>query len=167
MATKDKLVDLEDLKALKDWIVGRIDMWNDITNTLTWSNATWVVFGYEKTTDSVAIQGVKVAKINVAAGEKYRITAWTSDYNYSSGSANAYGIPVVFTNSSDNLLSYNGPDACEDWTTSRRRYSETEVRVPSSAKYMYVLDYGANDMFNASGGLASAASGEVIVEKGI
>ena len=77
MALKDKPVDLEDLKALKDWIVGRIDMYEDITSTLTWSNATWVpTYNKTKDTTSGKITGVKVAKISVTKGDKYRAYCW-------------------------------------------------------------------------------------------
>ena len=40
MAVKDKLVTLEDLKVVYEKIKGGVEMYTDITNTLTWSAAT-------------------------------------------------------------------------------------------------------------------------------
>ena len=92
MAVKDKLVTLEDLAQLKNWVKGSVDMWQDITSTLTWSNATWLPGGTTKQTQGVQIATVKVAKIAVTKGDRFRFTSWlTTAIPLNNGGSTSYG----------------------------------------------------------------------------
>lgn len=164
MALKDKLVTLEDLAQLKNWVKGSVDMWQDITSTLTWSNATWLPGGTTKQTQGVQIATVKVAKIAVTKGDRFRFTSWlTTAIPLNNGGSTSYGsaspTPYVFTDASDNILAYNiipisshsGPDPM---------FVETLATAPNSAKYMYIFDIGGTDK-------VAKTIGDIIVEKGI
>lgn len=175
MALKDKPVDLEDLKALKDWIVGRIDMWDDITNSLTWNNASWVPYnndsyGYKDTFISAARAGVKVAKVPVSKGEIYRIFSWQKSDGYvfsNNGSAESRKTTAAaLADANDNLISFSACDSHDGeyigagnyHRMGTAYYNEVKVVIPNSAKYMYVFDYAGHTGMNRT-------SGEVIVKK--
>lgn len=164
MAVKDKLVTLEDLAQLKNWVKGCVDMWQDITSSLTWSNASWLPRGGEKATEGVQIATAKVAKISVAKGERYRINSWiTTSIPLNNGGGTSYGsaasTPYVLVDASENIIEYN-------YTTVSSRsgldpiYSETIVTVPNSAKYMYLFDLGGTAKVGKS-------VGDIIVEKAL
>lgn len=167
MATKDKLVDLEDLKALKDWIVGRMDMYEDITSTLTWSNATWIP-KYDGTKDTTAtkIAGVKVAKISVTKGEKYKVYYWT---NGNPGNDDPRTIPFALADVSDNIVSTKGeyPRNLQNGTsdpayagTSAIHFGESQTAIPAKAKYLYIFDFSGHSTIGST-------AGDIIVEKAI
>ena len=166
MAIKDKLVDLEDLKALKDWIVGRMDMYEDITNTLTWSNASWyMISSEEKSSANVAgYNGVKVARLSVSAGEKYRVYSWFKT-SYASGSANAKAFPFVLANSNDTIIGASQgnasvPIATNGTETFSLGFHESTITIPASCKYLYIFNHAGHTDINKS-------VNDIIVEKGI
>lgn len=189
MALKDRLVNLEDLKALKDWIEGRIDMWQDITDTLTWADATWVPQNNtanahptknteDRSGSAISPEGypllpcygnVKVAKIAVNPGEKYRITSWYTYSNYASDtdgnrvSGSEYYVSQYATaKASDDLITagtrhnldvsyYSDTRNKLDWM-----FISTELTVSKNAKYLYVFDYSW---------YMDKTTGDIIVEK--
>lgn len=167
MAIKDKLVDLEDLKSLKDWIVGRMDMYEDITNTLTWSNATWVpTYNKTKDTTSGKLTGVKVAKISVTKGDKYRAYCW---FNAAPGNDDPRTIPFALVDASDNIVSTTGeyPAALENGTsspafigTSALHFGESRAAIPAKAKFLYIFDFSGHSTIGST-------AGDIIVEKAI
>lgn len=164
MAVKDKLVTLEDLKTAYDKLKEMLDMYEDITSSLTWNNATWLPGGTTKQTQGVQIATVKVAKIAVTKGDRFRFTSWlTSSIPLNNGGSTSYGsaspTPYVFTDASDNIVGYSiipissrsGPDPM---------FVETLATAPNSAKYMYIFDIGGTDK-------VAKTIGDIIVEKGI
>ena len=157
MALKDKLVDLEDLKALKDWIAGRIDMWDDITSSLTWSSALWVApAGGDKNTTSII--GVKVARIAVNAGERYRCYGWCKfETSYT---ACSHFLVIHATDANDNLLWCTEFNDNPNVYYQKVQYKQFDVTVPSAVKYLYIFDYGACDDI-------LKGAGQVIVKKAL
>ena len=164
MAVKDKLVTLEDLKTAYDKLKEMMDMYEDITSSLTWSNATWLPSGTTKQTQGVQIATVKVAKISVTKGDRFRFNSWlTTAIPLNNGGSTSYGsaspTPYVFNDASDNIIGYNflpvssrsGPDPI---------FTETLATAPNSAKYMYIFDIGGTDK-------VAKTIGDIIVEKGI
>lgn len=165
MAVKDKLVTLEDLAQLKNWVKGSVDMWQDITSTLTWSNATWVpnITSGAPSKDSTAatIAGVKVTKITVSKGERYRVNGWWNNIAAALNiSPSCPTIPLALTNASDTLISIQGPVALEENQTKSTHYGEATITIPASAKYLYIFDFGGHANI-------SRTVGDSIVEKSI
>ena len=171
MALKDKLVTLEDLAQLKNWVKGSVDMWQDITSSLTWSNATWYWNSNNeqvKSTDSGynanGTAGIKVAKVSVSKGEKYKIYSWVKYMGtYASGTANGRCYPAFLADASDNIIAtmayeavgsgtYAGPSSSVGW------FGETKVTIPAGAKYLYIFDYAGHAEIGRT-------SGDIIVEK--
>lgn len=175
MAVKDKLVTLEDLKTVYEKIKGGVEMYKDITSTLTWNNASWVPYnnnsyGYKDTTVAAARAGVKVAKVPVSKGEIYRIFSWQKSDGYSfsnNGSAESRKTTAaVLADVNDNLISFSACDSHDGeyigagnyHRMGTAYYNEVNVVIPNSAKYMYVFDYAGHTGMNRT-------SGEVIVKK--
>ena len=166
MAIKDKLVDLEDLKALKDWIVGRMDMYEDITSSLTWNNASWYMISSEEksSANAAGYTGVKVAKLSVSAGEKYRVHSWFKTA-YASGTANAKALPFVLADSSDAVIgssqgSDSVPIAMNGTETFSLGFHESTITIPASCKYLYIFNHAGHADINKS-------INDIIVEKAL
>ena len=164
MAIKDKLVDLEDLKALKDWIVERMDMYEDITSSLTWNNATWIVDnGDTKKTSTEAITGVKVAKVSVDVGDSFKVHSWyKGEYT---GNGYNYAYPAVLVDSSDNIMDCKaGKDGVPIKMTGvnapNLHFAVTEVTIPSSVRYMYIFNYAGHTSFGKP-------TGDIVVKKAL
>lgn len=178
MALKDKPVDLEDLKALKDWIVGRIDMWDDITNSLTWNNASWVPYsnsgeGYKNTYETDALTGVKVAKLSVVGGQSFKVYSWQKSDGYAYGSTGGgtgmqWTVPAILEDANGKLISFSARDshdgpsllAGDYHRMGTAYYNEVDVAIPNSAKYMYIFDYAGHRNMGRT-------SGEVVVKRSI
>lgn len=172
MEVKNKPVTLEDLKELKEWMEGVAEVYKDITNTLTWNDATFLPphteLNYTEpisgdTYDNTAgATNVKHAKIDVSAGETYKIMAWVYErgYNYTTRRGDGWTntvtqaiIPWVLKNANGDTIDY------EPMTTAGAtdpHYREYDVVIPASAKYMYVFDFA---------GRIERTAGEVIVKK--
>ena len=165
MAVKDKLVTLEDLKTAYDKLKEMMDMYEDITSSLTWSNATWVpnITSGTLSKDSTAatIAGVKVTKITVSKGERYRVNGWWNNIAAALNiSPSCPTIPLALTNASDTLISIQGPVTLEANQTKSTHYGEATITIPASAKYLYIFDFGGHANI-------SRTVGDSIVEKSI
>ena len=170
MAVKDKLVTLEDLKTAYDKLKEMLDMYEDITSSLTWSNATWVPTAGstgtkgDKSTTADQIAGVKVAKIPVTKGEKYRVFAWLDTTYNSNGHYKTF--PLALADSSDNVVSVIGdyPEHAYTVGTEKRvsdvHFGETRIVAPGKAAYLYVFDFSGHSAIGAT-------AGDIIVEKSI
>lgn len=202
MALKDKLVTLEDLKTVYEKIKGGVEMYSDITNTLTWNDATWVPQikndvpykdssvkdpthqGQGDLVVSAAYENVKVAKIQVSPGERYKVTGWHKNERYCSvymlnesytqetySFFNFYMLPLATADASDNLITTKLGDLSRanyapvstsnaintmGTKTTKWVFLETDIKISQNAKYLYVFDYSY--YFNG-------ASGDIIVEK--
>lgn len=167
MAVKDKLVTLEDLKTAYDKLKEMLDMYEDITSSLTWNNATWVpTHNKTKDTTSGKLTGVKVAKISVTKGDKYRTYCW---FNAAPGNDDPRTIPFALVDASDNIVSTTGeyPAALENGTsspafigTSALHFGESRAAIPAKAKFLYIFDFSGHSTIGST-------SGDIIVEKAI
>ena len=202
MEVKNKPVTLEDLKELKEWMEGVAEVYKDITDTLTWNDATWVPQikndvpykdssvkdpthqGQGDLVVSAAYENVKVAKIQVSPGERYKVTGWHKNERYCSvymlnesytqetySFFNFYMLPLATADASDNLITTKLGDLSRanyapvstsnaintmGTKTTKWVFLETDIKISQNAKYLYVFDYSY--YFNG-------ASGDIIVEK--
>ena len=170
MAVKDKLVTLEDLKTAYDKLKEMMDMYEDITSSLTFNNASWVPghgisgAGGEKSTVAERIAGVKVAKINVTKGEKYKVYAWCDTAYSENGHYTTF--PLALADASDNVISAYAEYPEHPYTLRAERrvsdvhFGESRVTIPAKAKYLYVFDFSGHSAIGAT-------AGDIIVEKAV
>lgn len=163
MEVKNKPVTLEDLKELKEWMEGVAEVYKDITDTLTWNDATWYINNSsQKSTDrDTGYTGVKVAKLSVNAGEKFRVYSWFRT-NYANGTANALAMPFVLADSSDAVIGVSqGNPGTINGTSGNGfvlGYHESTITIPASCKYLYIFNHAGHADFGKS-------VGDIIVEK--
>lgn len=157
MEVANKLVTLADLKAAYDNLKAtcedlrrKANMWEDITDQLTFSAATWNVLGYSgndwvKNTSDVMGSS---ASISVVPGERYKVTGWTCHMNAMSSDRQTAFLAAV-TNSSGNILSgyslhipisqrQGNESYYYKWT-----YDSREIVIPKNARTLVVFSFGA------------------------
>lgn len=166
MAAKDKLVTLEDLKTAYDKLKEMLDMYEDVTSSLTWNNATWYMISTTEKSNANAAgyTGVKVAKLPVSAGEKYRVYSWFKT-SYASGTANAKALPFVLVDSSDAVIiasqgNDSVPIAINGTETFSLGFHESTITIPASCKYLYIFNHAGHADIDKS-------ANDIIVEKAI
>lgn len=155
MGVESKLVTLADLKAAYDDLKRRTNMWEDITDQLTFSAATWQPKPFSEN-DSNTINWYKVtndvrgsaAQIQVTPGERYRLTAWSAgDTSYASKPTLRFVAAIL--NSSNGLLSAYCPE-----TTNQEmhgsggsyycwKFAPVEITIPKNAMTLVVFSFGA------------------------
>lgn len=170
MAIKDKLVTNEDLKAAYDDLMRKIHMYEDITESLTFAAAAWVPdigntgSAGEKSTVAERIAGVKVAKVPVTKGDKYRLYGWF-DLTYNQN-GHYKTFPFAFADSSDDIIGVYADYPEHPYTlgTEKRvsdiHYGESRVTAPATAAYLYIFDFSGHSAIGAT-------AGDIIVEKAI
>lgn len=166
MAVKDKLVTLEDLKTAYDKLKEMLDMYEDITSSLTWSNATWTPT-YDRTKDTTAsmIAGVKMTKISVSKGEKFKVYGW---FNKGNSSTDVKTIVFALADANDAIVSATGeyPEVLPTSNISSAKeistihFGESRIAVPAKAEYLYIFDYAGHSSIGAT-------AGDIIVEKAL
>lgn len=161
MAVKDKLVTLEDLKTAYDKLKEMMDMYEDITSSLTWSDATWVCSNASSKIN-VSGTGIKVTKITVTKGESYKVNGWVRPNfmltNTDTSATFSYQPRTfVLTDASDNIISALG---FQETNTNPPFYCDLKAFIPAAAKYLYIFDHAGNSNIGKT-------AGDIIVKKGI
>ena len=161
MEVANKLVTLADLKAAYDDLKAtcedlrrKANMWEDITDQLTFSAATWQPLNrgdnvydivWRKTT--AGVRGAS-ASIRVAPGERYRLTAWSAGDELQ-GNNGTLWYTAALLNASDGLIT-----ACCPNPSNRElkgtystyfcwRFAPVEFTIPKNARTLVVFSFGA------------------------
>ena len=171
MEAANKLVTLADLKAAYDDLKAtcedlrrKANMWEDITDQLTFSAATWFPYPYSShdwTIHTTNVMGSS-ATIPVTPGERYRVTGWSSNTVASENTSTMYLAALM--NSSDTIVGAYAADANlserqgNDMAYFRWIYASREFTIPRNATTLVVFSYG---------GVRGRGSsvGDVILEK--
>lgn len=155
MEAANKLVTLADLKAAYDDLKAtyedlrrKANMWEDITDQLTFSAATWYPYPYTQTEWTKQTSGVKgsSATIPVTHGERYRVTGWSCDDASASYTSTLF--LAALTNSSGTLIGAYGADVNlserlgNDMAYFRWNYGSRELTIPRNATTLVVFSYG-------------------------
>lgn len=152
MGVESKLVTLADLKAAYDDLKRRTTMWEDITDQLTFSAATWLPmktgsshrYDWEKTTSN--LRG-STASIPVNPGERYRVTGWSAGDNLYINEPSSRYVATILSSSNQVIGAYGPTDGStlsqgtneeyHAWT-----YGSAEVVVPPNATTLVVFSFG-------------------------
>lgn len=158
MALADKLVTVEDLKAVCDVYKDGVETWEDIADTLTWDIAPYIRAGREIGGNSNATLGYSMAKISVSQGQQFEIFGLGTPSGtalYFSDDIAHYEYPAILsksstlaTNSNNIFYSfvYKGHSRCD---TNISGYSfdyifKTDIIIPELYPYLFVFNYSQN-----------------------
>ncbi len=155
MEVANKLVTLADLKAAYDDLKAtyedlrrKANMWEDITDQLTFSAATWYPYPYSSEDWTKNTSGARgsSATIPVTPGERYRVTGWSCSL---SSTDNSMTFLAALTNSSDTLVGAYATDTSlseRQGSTNlayfRWNYGSREFTIPRNATTLVVFSYG-------------------------
>lgn len=154
MGVESKLVTLADLKAAYDDLRRKMNMWEDITDQLTFSAATWMPLN--RTGYAYEIEWVKTtaggrgasASIQVTPGERYRLTAWSAGDRLTENNTPLW-YTAALLNASDGLITAYCPELSHQqlkgsnfdyycWT-----FAPVEFTIPKNARTLVVFSFGA------------------------